>query len=121
MLVTDTRRFKNCWSCSSRINVKYAPRKSGRIIFHCKEFGVKLVIGNDAERDKEQNAEQESGPDEIKHEVPTYPFRGLFKYIGSSKAQFEILKTAYPDFIIRHNHYSTYAAFDRVINYYPSE
>ena len=56
-----------------------------------------------------------------KFEVPTYLFRSLFKYIGSFKAKFEILWTEKPDFIIRHAYYSTYAAFDRVIDCYPKE
>ena len=103
VLVKGIKRFKNCWSCLNRINVR-----GGHIFFHCKESGVNLVVGN---------GESEG----IGYEVPTYPFRGLFKYIGSSRAQFEILQTEHPDFIIRHNHYSTYAAFKRVIDCYPKE
>ena len=102
-LVNDIKQFKNCWSCSNRINV----RKGGSITFYCKEPGVKFIIGNDK--------------DEKDFEIPTYPFRGLFNFIGSSKAKFEILKTVFPDFIIKHEHYSTYAAFERVIDYYPLE
>ena len=103
-LVSHIKQFKNCLSCSSRIKV----RKGGSIVFHCKNTGVKFMIGNDTD----------SGS---KFEVPTYPFRSLFKYIGSSKAKFEILWTEEPDFIIRHAYYSTYAAFDRVIDCYPKE
>ena len=103
-LVNDIKQFKDCLSCSSRIKV----RKGGSIVFYCKSSGTKFMIGPDSD----------SGS---KFEVPTYPFRGLFKYIGSSRTQFEILRTEHPDFTIRHNHYSTYAAFDRVIDCYPKE
>ena len=102
MLVDDIHRFKNCLSCSNRIKV----RGCDSIILYSKGSGTKFVIGPDSD----------SGS---KHEVPTYPFRGLFNFIRSSRAQFEILWTEQPDFIVRHEHYSTYAAFDRVINPYP--
>ena len=103
-LVSDIKQFKNCLSCSSRIKV----RKGSSIVFYCKNTGVKFMIGLDTD----------SGS---KFEVPTYPFRGLFNFIRSSKAKFEILWTEKPDFIIKHAHYSTYAAFDRVIDCYPQE
>ena len=105
MLVSDIKQFKNCLSCSSRIKA----RKGGSIIFYCKESGVRsIIMGNDSNLSS-------------KFEVPIYPFRGLFNFIRSSKAKYEILWTEKPDFIIRHAHYSTYAAFDRVIDCYPKE
>ena len=97
-LVSDIKQFKNCWSCSERVKI----RKGGNIVFHCKESGVKLIIGKEK--------------DEKDFEVPTWAFKGLFNFIRSSKSKFEILKTDFPDFIVKHEHYSTYAAFDRVLN-----
>ena len=101
-LVSNIKQFKDCLSCLSRIKV----RKDGTIVFNCKSSGTKFMIGPDSD----------SGS---RFEVPTYPFRGLFNFTRSSVANFEILWTEKPDFIIRHAYYSTYAAFGRYIDPYP--
>ena len=97
-LVNDIKRFKHCLSCSNGIEV----RKGGSIVFHCKEPGVKFIIGN--------------GKGEKDFEVPMWAFKGLFNFIRSSKSKFEILKTILPDFVIKHEYYSTYTAFDRILD-----
>ena len=98
ILVNRVKEFKEFWRCSNRINV----REGGSIVIYGKELGVKFRIGNPG--------------GEIDFEVPTYSFKGLFNFIGSSKPKFEILKTIFPDFIIKHEHYLTYAAFNRVFD-----
>ena len=98
VLVNNVKQFKEFWRDSNRMNI----RKGGCIVFYGKEFGVKFAIGKFG--------------GEIDFEAPMGPFNGLFNFLGSSKAKFEILKTILPDFIIKHEYYSTYAAFNRVFN-----
>ena len=107
-LVSDIKIFKNFWSCSDYIAV----RKGGNIVFICKDSKVKCVIGKNTSKDMSK------GKGEKDFEVPSWAFKGLYKFIHSSKAKFEILKTPFPDFVVKHEHYSTYAAFDRDIGYY---
>ena len=76
--------------------------KDGSIIFdNCnKGFGVRFGIG--------------SFDCEIDFQAPRKPFKGLFKFMGPSNVNFEILKTILPEFIIRDKYYTTYAAFDQI-------
>ena len=50
-------------------------------------------------------------PSEVPFEVPSKPFKNLFKFMGASKSNFEIIKSVILQFIIRHKYYSTYASF----------
>ena len=98
VLVENVKEFKSFYSY-----FKIMVGKDGSIIFDGSNgFGVRFAIGYlDCE---------------IDFEAPRGPFRGLLKFIGSSKANFEILKTIPPDFLIKHEYYTTYAAFDRVFD-----
>ena len=98
-LVSDIKIFKNFWSSSYYIEV----RKGGSIIFILKDSDVKCVISKNKSKGKKD------------FEVPTWPFKGLFRFIRSAKATFEILKTTFPDFVVNHEYYSTYAAFGREV------
>ena len=87
-------------------------------------FGIgltdnKLESGEGAKRDfikrdfvKRRLSEVPSEvPSEVLFEVPSKPFKNLFKFMGASKSNFEIIKSVIPQFIIRHKYYSTYASF----------
>ena len=50
---------------------------------------------------------------ELEFEVPNKPFKNLFKFMGSSKSEFEIVKSVLPEFIIRDKYHSTYVYFDQ--------
>ena len=99
ILVEDTKAFKSFYSAP---NFKIMIGKDGSIIFDGSNsgFGVMHGIG--------------SLDCEIDFECPRKPFKGLFKFMGPSNANFEKLKTILPEFIIRDKYYTTYAAFDRI-------
>ena len=48
---------------------------------------------------------------ELEFEVPSEPFKRLFKFMGSSKTKFEIVKSVLPEFIIKDKYYLTYLSF----------
>ena len=109
VLVDDVKAFKSFYKDSNRINV----RKNCSIVFYYhKHPGLKAIIGKPC---KEEDSE-----------VPMRPFKGIFNFIGSSKANFEILrapaelsrspKTTLPDFLIKRECYTTYIAFDRTFD-----
>ena len=50
---------------------------------------------------------------ELEFEVPSRPFKKLFKFMGSSKTKFEIVKSVLPEFIIKNKYYLTYISFGR--------
>ena len=51
---------------------------------------------------------------ELEFEVPSQPFKKLFKFMGSSNTNFEIIKPIkYPEFIIHNDYFTTYASFGR--------
>ena len=51
---------------------------------------------------------------ELEFEVPNQPFKKLFKFMGSSNINFEIIKPIkYPEFIIHNDYFTTYASFGR--------
>ena len=52
---------------------------------------------------------------ELEFEVPSRPFllQKLFKFMGSSKTKFEIVKSVFPEFIIKNKYYLTYVSFGR--------
>ena len=96
VLVNMSKAFKSFYSPYYKILVG----KDGSIIFDGSHigFGIMCGIGNlDCE---------------IDFELPNKPFKGLLKFMGASIANFEILRTTLPEFIIRHKYYTTYAAFE---------
>ena len=98
VLVRQTKAFKSLYSSP---NFKIKIGKNGSITFDGSHigFGVKHRIGFKSE---------------IDFECPRKPFKSLFKFMGSSNVNFEIIKTSLPEFIIRDKYYTTYAAFDRI-------
>ena len=51
---------------------------------------------------------------ELEFEVPSRPFKKIFKFICSSNTNFEIIKPIkYPEFIIHNDYFTTYASFGR--------
>ena len=51
---------------------------------------------------------------ELEFEVPSQPFKKLFKFMCSSNANFEIIKpVGYPEFIFHNDYFTTYASFGR--------
>ena len=99
ILVKNVKAFKSFYSSP---NLKIKIGKDGSIIFYgsSSKFGVMFAIG--------------SFDCEIDFEAPRVPFKSLLKFIGSSKSNFEILKTILPEFIIRDKYHTTYAAFNRI-------
>ena len=96
VLVENTKAFKSFYSAP---NFKIMIGKDGLIIFDGSNsgFGVKHGLGFlDCE---------------IDFECPRKPFKGLFKFMGASNANFEILKMILPEFVIRGEYYSTHVSF----------
>ena len=50
---------------------------------------------------------------DLEFEGPSKPFKNLFKFMGSCKSEFEIVKSVLPEFIIRDKYHSTYVYFDQ--------
>ena len=48
---------------------------------------------------------------ELEFEVSSKPFKNLFKFMGSCKTKFEIVKSVLPEFIIKDTYYLTYVSF----------
>ena len=102
VLVDNVKAFKGFYSPTFKITVT----KDGSIIFDTCNGNPRVRFGIGSP-DGELNSE-------LGFEVPSGPFKGLLKFMGPSRADFEIFKTILPEILIRDEYYTTYAAFDRI-------
>ena len=96
VLVDNPSAFKSFYSPNYRIFIK----KDCIVMDDCNgafntTLGIGLVDNN------------------LEFEVPSKPFKNLFKFMGSCKSEFEIVKSILPEFIIRDKYHSTYVYFNR--------